>query len=492
MNALATQAPYEKDSFGSAYDANASYPTILKPDSASSDVESVDGKVPAGGITLSGSGVSAFVPEGTAVEDGANKLTLTVTPLENTTSDITVVNNEILIPVDVHIEGVSDTNNVPIIIDLGEVLPKYLNMGNYRLFHVEDGVNKEMVLVDNKSALVGHNQFTYDSNTGAVSVAMASFSEVALMADTANEWKGEYDYKWYGDGSAAEYTITKADDLAALSKIVGGMDRYSADNFSGDTIKLVSDINLADGAKYDNGIASDSCMVEGTLITLADGTQKRVEELKIGDMVMIFNHTTGQYEAAPLIFNTHADEIEEKEVDVLHLEFSNGKDLKIVESHGLFDMTLMQYVYVNYDNYQNYVGHEFYALNDNDMIGEKTELINAYIMKEATRIFCPVTYFHMNSFANGFLNTPNIPGNITGLVNYFEYDKNLKYNEEAMERDIMKYGLYSYDDFKDYISEAAYNSSPAVYLKVAVGKGMITYEQILDVINYLLAGSLIE
>ena len=98
----------------------------------------------------------------------------------------------------------------------------------------------------------------------------------------------------------------------------------------------------------------------------------------------------------------------------------------------------------------------------------------------------------MNSFANGMLNTPNIPGDITGLVNYFEYDPDLKYNEESMQRDIEKYGLYSYADFSKYISEAAYNSSPSVYLKVAVGKGMITFEQILDVIEYLLAGSLIS
>ena len=49
-----------------------------------------------------------------------------------------------------------------------------------------------------------------------------------------------------------------------------------------------------------------------------------------------------------------------------------------------------------------------------------------------------------------------------------------------------------YDYVKDYISEEAYNSSPTVFLKVAVGKGMITFEQILDVIEYLLAGSLIN
>ena len=76
--------------------------------------------------------------------------------------------------------------------------------------------------------------------------------------------------------------------------------------------------------------------------------------------------------------------------------------------------------------------------------------------------------------------------------NKIYYDPDLKYNEEAMQRDIEKYGLYTYEDFSDYISYEAYLSSPSVYLKVAVGKGMITYEQIIDVINYLLAGSLID
>ena len=151
----------------------------------------------------------------------------------------------------------------------------------------------------------------------------------------------------------------------------------------------------------------------------------------------------------------------------------------------------MQYVYIDYENYQDYIGHEFYAMTE-DGLGERVELTNAFIKTETVRIFCPVTYFHMNSFANGFLNTPNIPGDITGLVNYFEYDFDLKYNEEKMQADIEKYGLYTYADFSDYISEEAYNSSPSVFLQVAVGKGMITDEQILDVIFYLLEGSLID
>lgn len=246
ITALASQAPFEEDSFGKDYDANAEYPVMLKGDSAVAPVTPVNGKVPAGGVTLSGSNISAFIPEGTEMEAGANKLTLKVTPLERTTSDIIVVNNEILIPVDVHIDGVAKSNTVPIIVNLGEILPKYLNMGNYHLYHVENGTNSVMQLVADASALTEHNTFTYNPLTGAVSVAMASFSEVTAVADTAAKWEGKRDYTWY-NANATELTIANADQFAGLSAIVGGMDDQIQDSFSGKTIKLLSDINLNHG-----------------------------------------------------------------------------------------------------------------------------------------------------------------------------------------------------------------------------------------------------
>ena len=89
VTALATQAPYEADSFGNDYDANAELPGILTGGSATGAVTPVDGKVPAGGVSLTGGSISAYVPEGVVLEDGVNELTLTVTPMENTTSDIT-------------------------------------------------------------------------------------------------------------------------------------------------------------------------------------------------------------------------------------------------------------------------------------------------------------------------------------------------------------------------------------------------------------------
>ena len=56
----------------------------------------------------------------------------------------------------------------------------------------------------------------------------------------------------------------------------------------------------------------------------------------------------------------------------------------------------------------------------------------------------------------------------------------MKYDEIKMKEDIEKYGLYTYDDFKDYISYEVYSMFPAKYFKVSVGKGYITFEHIIE------------
>ena len=246
ITALATQAPFESDSFGSDYDANAEYPTILTAGSATASVTPVDGKVPAGGVTLVGEGISAYVPEGVVLEEGVTELTLTKTPLKKTTSDINPVNDETLLPVDVHIEGVADTNTVPIVISLGEIMPKYLNMGNYYLIHVEDSGNQTMTMVDDVDDLTAHNQFVYNSDTGEVTVSMATFSEIAFVIANVNKWQGGYDYEFRGSGDSANdpYIISSADELAGLSAIVGGMNGQTQNSYTGKYFKLISFIDL--------------------------------------------------------------------------------------------------------------------------------------------------------------------------------------------------------------------------------------------------------
>ena len=65
----------------------------------------------------------------------------------------------------------------------------------------------------------------------------------------------------------------------------------------------------------------------------------------------------------------------------------------------------------------------------------------------------------------------------------FEFDDDLQYNEEQMQLDIEKYGLYTYEDFAEYIPYEVFEMFPAPYLKVAVGKGLITFDGIVELID---------
>ena len=54
---------------------------------------------------------------------------------------------------------------------------------------------------------------------------------------------------------------------------------------------------------------------------------------------------------------------------------------------------------------------------------------------------------------------------------------------ESVQKDIETYGLYTYADFEGLISEEAFELYNAAYLKVAVEKGYITWDDILDLID---------
>ena len=222
--------------------------------------------------------------------------------------------------------------------------------------------------------------------------------------------------------------------------------------------------------------AYDSCLLPDTLITMANGTYKQVKDVKSGDMVRIFNHESGQLDEAPILFN---DYDEKAWYNVINLEFNNGKDVKVVSEHGFFDLTLNKYVYITENNYKDYIGHEFYTTSLDKEKGS-TILQNAYITNEYTEVYSPVSSYHLNYFTEDLL---SMPGATECFANVFPYDSELKYDEVVMADYIEKYGLFTYDDFKDYIPYEFYSAFPAQYLKIQIGKGVITFDDILSLIN---------
>jgi uncharacterized repeat protein (TIGR02543 family) len=217
-----------------------------------------------------------------------------------------------------------------------------------------------------------------------------------------------------------------------------------------------------------------TCLIEGTMITLADGTQKAVEEILPGDMLLVWNLETGSYGYAPVVFN---DSDPAAEYTVMHACFSDGTDIGIVSEHGFFDLDLGKYVYISEDTITEYVGHTFVKLGDTASgTWETAVLTDVWTETVCTAVYSPVTAVDLCYYTEGIL---SMPGGINGLFNIFEVDVGtMTYDAEAMQNDIETYGLLTLEDFGGMITEDMFNAFNGQYLGIAVGKGQLTWEYI--------------
>lgn len=221
----------------------------------------------------------------------------------------------------------------------------------------------------------------------------------------------------------------------------------------------------------------DSCVAEGTLITLADGSQVPVENLTGGEMLLVWNLYTGSFDIAPILV---IDSDALKQYEVIKLTFSDGTTVDVISEHGFFDVDLNKYVYL--DKYaEEYIGHRFLKQNENGMV--QVTLVDVAITLENVAAYSPVTYGHLCYYVNGML---SIPGGINGLFNIFEVDaETMKFDAEAMEADVEMYGLYTYEELNSLVpmQELMFDAVNGQYLKVAIGKGIITIEQISELVE---------
>ena len=79
----------------------------------------------------------------------------------------------------------------------------------------------------------------------------------------------------------------------------------------------------------------DTCVADGTLITLADGSQKPVEELTGDELLLVWNLETGSFDRAPIAVN-FAESFSDYEI--IHLHFSDGTDVKIIDEHAFWEL----------------------------------------------------------------------------------------------------------------------------------------------------------
>ena len=252
---MATQATGEYDSFNDQYDANAEWPYAAIKYAVSESIEEIIDTT-TGTLTQpvaigeTEDTVSATIPAAVKLADGAQSVTLKVESVESSKADVAPATpEEVVRAVDVHIDGISEDNTVPMTVVLKKFLPAGLNNSNVKLYHVEKNGTASMMLVTSVAALSGHNEFYYDALTGDVVISIASFSEIASVSDEGAHWDGVSATAFAGGtGTSADpFLIANASQLAYFRDLV---DR--GETFEGKYVKLAANVYLNHEGEFAN------------------------------------------------------------------------------------------------------------------------------------------------------------------------------------------------------------------------------------------------
>lgn len=308
---------------------------------------------------------------------------------------------------------------------------------------------------------------------------------VNFTADTGTATGGETTYFVKASGPGYEEGITIVNDTNVGKKnknithtavlLKGEKVELDGENISSKKYSGVDSSQCVTGNVTIDVVGKNGCFIKGTLITLADGSQEAVENLKPGDEIMTWNFFTGKYEAQKIaILVDHGED----DYDVAELKFSDGTELSIIADHGVFDYDLNHFVYLTCENYSQYIGHRFvkYAEESYDLVTlvegtKETKRTNAYSITSA---------FNYNSIANGLFTAPP-PGE---FYNWVEMDGKLRFDVEQFKADVEAYGLYDYSVFEPYgISYETFIAFNGAYLKIPVSKGIFTFDYIIELFN---------
>lgn len=141
----------------------------------------------------------------------------------------------------------------------------------------------------------------------------------------------------------------------------------------------------------DISLANYRCLTGDTLITLANGAQKRIDELTLQDKVLAIDLETSKFVSDEITYTDSTEHKTYTEYD--KWTFSDGTIVKTVHRHRFYNVEKQAMVYMDEWN----IGE--HAVKQN---GERIVLISHENVKEEVKHYTIFTK-HQNYFANGLL-----------------------------------------------------------------------------------------
>lgn len=230
-----------------------------------------------------------------------------------------------------------------------------------------------------------------------------------------------------------------------------------------------------------NASASTTCLIEGTRVLLSNGEYKNIEDIGYDDLLVVYNHETGEFTYEYPIWIESGNVTD----SYLVINFSDGTSLRTVGSHTVFSVDKNRYVDVtNRDDFD--VGSRVLKVdNDKDdysfMVVSVTSIETKY---ERAQYYDVVSTRYYNIIADDVLTND---GRV-GLVNFYEFKENALWSDRCKE-DIVYSDYIDYDRDMSFVPYYLYHGLRAWDGAFIVKYNYMSKEEFLGVFSNLLLNS---
>lgn len=137
----------------------------------------------------------------------------------------------------------------------------------------------------------------------------------------------------------------------------------------------------------------NACFVEGTEITLADGSIKKIEDITYEDELLVWDFDHGCFASAKPLWIMKA----QTGITYNEVTFEDGTNLKTVLDHRVFNCDLQKFT-STMDEKETPIGTRVFKQD-----GSKTKLVARKVVNKEVKVYNIITDYHMNLFANSIL-----------------------------------------------------------------------------------------
>ena len=208
----------------------------------------------------------------------------------------------------------------------------------------------------------------------------------------------------YKDGTSAKVWAGTYQNVVSIQDVdyIGSLSQYyTLTDSSGNTHSLP--YTLTSNTTIE--IGSEPCIIEGTQITLADGTTKAIEDITYDDELLVWNFYAGRFDKA----KPKWIKVEQTTPRYCLVKFSNGAEVGFVGPgehtrqsdggrgyHRIFNKEAGAFTYVGTEETPN--GTTTFAQD-----GTFPTVVSQEVVKKEVKFYNVITENHYNIFANGIL-----------------------------------------------------------------------------------------